>query len=62
MTLEQRQLIPAGFAVIDGEKLIPHDKRYFSDDTHPNDAGHRICGMRLARVLIETGLYRPSEM
>jgi len=38
-----------GFTVIDGQKLIPHHKRYFSDDAHPNNLGFAHFSLNLIK-------------
>ncbi len=38
-----------GFTVIDGQKLIPHHKRYFSDDAHPNNLGFAHYTLNLTK-------------
>ena len=45
-------------AVINGQELIPHDITYFNPDYHPNDKGYLIYGNRLAKRLVEMGLYK----
>lgn len=38
-----------GFTVIDGQSIIPHNKRYYSDDAHPNDLGFAHFALNLAK-------------
>ena len=40
-----------GLHIIDGLRMIPHDKSYFMDGVHPNNYGGRIYGKRLAAAL-----------
>ncbi len=40
-----------GIAVIDGQRMIPHDTAYFVDGVHPNNYGGRLYGKRLAKAL-----------
>lgn len=47
----RRIYIDEGIAVIDGQKMIPHDPAYFADGLHPNNYGGRIYGKRLAKAL-----------
>ncbi len=37
------------FTLIDGQKLIPHHKRYFSDDAHPNNLGFAHYTLNLTK-------------
>ncbi len=38
-----------GFTVIDGQKLIPHHERYYSDDAHPNNLGFAHFALNLVK-------------
>lgn len=40
-----------GLHIIDGLRMIPHDRSYFVDGLHPNNYGGRIYGKRLAAAL-----------
>ena len=35
--------------IIDGYKLVSHDKKYFADEVHPNDEGFAFYGESLAK-------------
>ena len=37
--------------IIDGYDLVPHDKKYFADEVHPNDDGFAFYGDNLTREL-----------
>lgn len=42
----------SGVTVVDGLKLVPHDKKYFlPDGNHPNDIGYRYYASRLGKIL-----------
>ncbi len=41
-----------GYRVADGEKLVPHTERYYSDDEHPNDLGFAHYALNLIKELI----------
>ena len=42
-----------GFELIDGRKLVPHHKRYYSDDAHPNNLGFAHLSLNLIKHLKE---------
>ena len=39
--------------IIDGFDLVPHDKKYFADEVHPNDDGFAFYGDNLTKELEE---------
>lgn len=42
----------SGVTVVDGLKLVPHNKKYFlPDGNHPNDIGYRYYASRLGKIL-----------
>lgn len=41
-----------GYTVIDGMKLVPHDKRYYSDALHPNDLGFAHYSLNIIKALL----------
>lgn len=42
----------SGVYVVDGLKLVPHNKKYFlPDGNHPNDTGYRYYASRLGKIL-----------
>ncbi len=42
----------SGVFVVDGLKLVPHNKKYFlPDGNHPNDMGYRYYASRLGKIL-----------
>ena len=42
----------AGICVVDGLKLVPHNKKYFlPDGNHPNDKGYAYYASRLGKIL-----------
>ena len=38
--------------IIDGFNLVPHNKKYFFDDVHPNDKGFKLYAENLVKELI----------
>ena len=40
-----------GYVYIDGQALIPHDKRYYSDEAHPNDLGFSHYALNLVKFI-----------
>ena len=41
-----------GINLIDGLKLVPHNKKYYlPDGNHPNDLGYRHYASRLGKIL-----------
>jgi lysophospholipase L1-like esterase len=41
--------------IIDGYDLVPHDKKYFADEVHPNDEGFAHYGNNLTNELKKFG-------
>ena len=37
--------------IVDGHSLVPHDKKYFDDEVHPNDEGFAYYGNNLSKQL-----------
>ena len=37
--------------VVDGHEMMPHDRKYLSDEVHPNDAGYACYGENLSALL-----------
>jgi hypothetical protein len=37
--------------IIDGYNLVPHNKKYFADNAHPNDEGFAFYGDNLTKEL-----------
>ena len=37
--------------IIDGYNLVPHNKKYFADELHPNDQGFAFYGDKLTKEL-----------
>ena len=45
-----------GFELIDGQALLPHHKRYYSDDAHPNDLGFAHLSLNLVKYFKKQGI------